>query len=147
MEETHVWSDKLELGNGDLDREHHLQMALASGLVDAFERGRPLVARRLIAQLAGYTKAHFAGEDLLMELAGYGQLEAHRREHQAILSHIDEIRYLQERGEYDLALPMAVDLLSGLASHISASDRAFAKSAEGLLPVRAPQPDREDVKA
>lgn len=137
MEETHVWSDKLELGSGDLDREHHLQIALASGLADAFERGRPLVARRLVAQLAGYTKAHFAGEDLLMELAGYDQVEAHRREHQAILTHIDEIRYLQERGEYDLALPMAVDLLNGLAAHIGASDRAFAKSAEGFLPPKS----------
>lgn len=130
MEETHVWSDRLELGQDDLDREHHLQVALASGLVDAIEQGRPLVARRLVAQLAGYTGAHFAGEDLLMELAGYDQLERHRQEHRAILSHVEEIRYLHDRGEYDLALPMAVDLLSGLASHITTSDRMFARSSE-----------------
>jgi hemerythrin len=133
MEEGHVWSEKLELGQEDLDREHHLQVALVSGLVDAIERGRPLVARRLCAQLDGYTRAHFAGEELLMELAGYGQLDAHRQEHSSMLSHIEEIQYLQERGEYDLALPMAIDLLNSLASHISASDRSFAHSSEKAL--------------
>ncbi len=128
MEETHVWSEKLELGDDDLDREHHLQIALVSGLTDALERGRPVVARRILEQLAGYTRVHFEGEELLMELARYRQLDAHRQEHQAILSHIEEIRFLNHKGEYDLAVPMAIDLLSGLASHISASDRRFTES-------------------
>ncbi len=127
MEETHVWNERLELGREDVDREHHLQMALASGLVDAVERGRPLVARRLVAQLAGYSRAHFAGEELLMELGGYPQLEAHRQEHREIASHLEEIRYLQDRGEYELAHAMAIDLLHGLAAHIAQSDRLFAE--------------------
>ncbi len=127
MEETHVWSDRLDLGHDALDREHHLQMALVSGLVDAFERGRPRLARQLLEQLAGFSKAHFAGEELLMELAGYRQLDAHRQEHQAMLSEIEEIRYLQDRGEHDLALPMLIDLRNGVASHIAASDRRFAE--------------------
>lgn len=127
MEETHVWNHRLELGDDDLDREHHLQVALVSGATDALERGRPLVARRLLEQLAGYTKVHFDGEELLMELASYPHLDAHRREHQAIVAHIEEIRFLQHQGEYDLALPMTVDLLNGLASHIGASDRRFAE--------------------
>jgi hemerythrin len=127
MEETHAWSQKLNLGNAALDREHHLQIALASSLVDAMERGRPLLARRLLEQLDGYSRAHFAGEELLMDLAGYRLLGTHRQEHQAVLSQLEDIRYLHERGEYDLAVPMVLDLVSGLASHISVSDRRFAE--------------------
>ena len=130
MEETHVWSEKLDLGHDVLDREHHLQIALASGLVDAIERGRPRLASRLLEQLAGYNKAHFAGEELVMELAGYQLLGAHRQEHQAIVSQLEEIRYLHDRGEYDLAFPMAADLRNGLASHISVSDRRFVETSD-----------------
>jgi hemerythrin len=134
MKETHAWSARLTLGHDALDREHHLQVALVTGLADAIERGRPRLASRLIDQLAGYSKAHFAGEELLMELAGYRQLDAHRQEHRAMLSEIEEIRYLQDRGEYLLAAPMVLDLLNGLASHIAASDRRFAEHAERLSP-------------
>jgi hemerythrin len=130
MEETHVWSQKLNLGLDPLDREHHLQVALASSLADAMEQGRPRLARRLLEQLAGYSQSHFAGEELLMQVTGYQFVGRHRQEHQAMLSEIEEIRYLHERAEYDLAVAMVVDLLNGLASHISASDRRFTEYSE-----------------
>ena len=126
MEETHPWSPRLELGNETLNREHHLQIALVSALADALEQGRPWVARRVLDQLAGYTAAHFQGEELLMETAAYEQLAEHREEHRTLCAHIDEIRYLVNGGEHELALPMALDLRSGLGSHIAASDRLFA---------------------
>jgi hemerythrin len=66
-----------------------------------------------------------------MEAGGYRLLPAHRQEHQAILAEIQEIRYLFDRAEYDLAAPMALDLLTGLGSHIAASDRRFAEHAPG----------------
>lgn len=130
MQEMHAWDRRLDLGNEALDGEHHLQVALVSALADAIERGRPWMAARLADQLAGYSAAHFNGEQLLMEASGYGRIGDHREEHQAILGHIDEIRYLLGRGEYDLALPMSLDLLNGLGSHISASDRQFAEHQE-----------------
>ncbi len=130
MQEKHAWNERLDLGHDALDREHHLQIALVSGLADAIERGRPRMARRLLEQLTGYSKEHFAGEELLMEAGGYRLLPAHRQEHQAILAEIQEIQYLFDRAEYDLAAPMALDLLSGLGSHIAASDRRFAEHAE-----------------
>ncbi len=130
MEETHAWSEKLDLGNDALDREHHLQVALVSALADAIERGRPRMARRLLEQLTGYSKAHFSGEELLMEAEGYLRLAAHRQEHRAMLAEIEEIQYLFDRAEYDLAAPMARDLLAGLGSHIAASDRLFAEQAQ-----------------
>lgn len=134
MKETHAWSERLTLGHDALDQEHHLQVALVSGLAEALEQGRPRLASRLLDQLAGYSKAHFAGEELLMDLAGYRQLDAHRQEHQAMLTQLEEIRYLQDRGEYLLAAPMVLDLLNGLASHIAASDRRFAEHSEKLSP-------------
>ncbi len=127
MQETHLWGRRLDLGKEPLDGEHHLQIALASALAESIEQRRPWMAARLVDQLAGYSAAHFTGEQLLMEASGYAQLGEHLEEHKALLAHIDEIRSLLLGGEYELALPMSLDLLTGLGSHIAASDRRFAE--------------------
>jgi len=132
MEETHVWSERLDLGNDTLDSEHHLQIALVSALAEAIEQGRPWMARRLVEQLAGYSAAHFTGEEVLMESAGFRSLEQHRQEHHAILGHIDEIKSLLTTAENELAQAMALDLLAGLGSHIAASDRQFTEQSRAV---------------
>lgn len=130
MEETHAWNEKLNLGHEVLDREHHLQLALASALADALEGGRPRVARRIADQLAGYSAAHFAGEELLMAAAAYRHLDSHRQEHRDLLAQMAETQQLVAAGERDLAVMMALDLRAELGSHMSASDRRFAELAE-----------------
>jgi hemerythrin len=133
MDRIDVSTEKLELGDIQIDREHHLQVALVSALAEAIERNRPLLAKRLLDQLAGFTAAHFRGEELLMERVGYDQLPIHRQEHQSLLAHIEEVRYLLGNAENDLALPMAVDLRSGFSSHIASQDREFCERARAPL--------------
>jgi hemerythrin len=135
MEESHVWDEQLDLGDEALDREHHLQIALVSALTDALEKGRPWVARQVSEQLAGFTAAHFAGEELLMEAMSYDQRQTHTEEHRALVAGIEEIRSLLGGGERDLALAMALDLRAALGGHMAASDRRFA-SHENLARAR-----------
>lgn len=125
-----LWSERLELGDAELDREHHLQIALASALTDALERNRPDLAARVAEQLAGFAEVHFRSEELLMEAAPYPGAAAHRAEHRSILVHIQEVKYLLGTAEHDLALPMACDLRNGLASHIASHDREYADHAQ-----------------
>jgi hemerythrin len=127
MEEPRVWDEKLTSGDDELDREHHLQLALVRALTEALEQGRPAVARRVAEQLAGYTEAHFAGEELLMESAAYAQLDDHRQEHRNLLAHIGELRALLGSDERELATVMALDLRSELGGHMSLSDRRFVE--------------------
>jgi hemerythrin len=130
MEEMHLWDDRLDLGYDALDREHHLQLALVGALSDALERGRPRLARQVVEQLAGYSSAHFAGEEMLMETASYCDLASHRQEHRDLLAQIAEMQQLVTSGERDLAVAMALDLRAELGSHMSASDRRFAELCE-----------------
>ncbi len=130
MLEAHVWNDRLDLDHPELDGEHHLQVAMIGALAEAIEQRRPWLARRLGEQLATYSAAHFAGEQLVMEASDFPGVAGHRDEHQLILNHIGEVRELVQGEEYDLALPMALDLLTGIGSHISSSDRAFAQHAK-----------------
>jgi hemerythrin len=131
MQETHAWNPKLDVGDEALDRDHHLQIALVSALADALEKGRPWVARQVSEQLAGFTAAHFAGEELLMEAAGYDLRQAHVEEHRALSAAVAEIRTLLGGDERDLALAMTLDLRTTLAGHMAASDRRFADHENG----------------
>ena len=130
MQETHAWDDRLTVGDEAIDREHHLQFALVGALAEALEQGRPWVARRVAEQLAGYTTAHFAGEELLMEAARYPSLAEHRQEHQNLLALLREMRSLLDGGERELATVMALDLRTELGAHMAASDRRFAELAQ-----------------
>jgi hemerythrin len=129
MQEAHVWNKRLDLGHDELDGEHHLQIAMISALAEAIEQRRPWMARRLAEQLWNYSAAHFEGEQLVMESSEYPRLAEHRGEHEKLLQHITEIRDAVAGEDFDGALPLALDFLTGLSAHISTSDGAFAKHA------------------
>ncbi len=132
MQQQHVWSQRLDLGDEQLDGAHPLQFSMLGALVEAIERRHPAMAGKLAEQLAGYTAAHFEGERLLMETTAYPLLPEHCEEHRALLGQLGEVRELLAGSEYDLALPMTLDLLAGLGSHIAASDRRFAEHSTAL---------------
>ena len=130
MGRTQLWDDDLGGGDEELSREHHLQLTLVGALTLALQQGRPAVARRVAEQLHGYSAAHFAGEELLMEAAAYAPLPSHRQEHQNLLAHIAEMRALVTSGERELATVMALDLCSELGAHMATSDRRFMELRE-----------------
>ena len=125
MGPSRLWDQDLGANDEELAPEHHLQLTLVNALTLALQQGRPAVARRVAEQLHGYSAAHFAGEELLMEAAAYAQLASHRQEHQNLLAHIAEMRALVSSGERELATVMALDLRTELGAHMSASDRQF----------------------
>jgi hemerythrin len=141
MIEAHAWNRKLDLGHEAMDHDHHLQIALASAVVDAIEQGRPWLARRLAGQLLDYSGVHFGSEESLMDASGYGEKDGHAGEHRALLQAMEEIDGALQRDERELALAFAVDLRAGLAGHIAGSD---GKLAEHVAP-RA-QPARQEKR-
>ncbi|HSM93150.1 MAG TPA: hemerythrin domain-containing protein [Anaeromyxobacteraceae bacterium] len=136
MIEGHAWSDWLEVGDGDLDNDHHLQMRLVSSLIDAMEEGRPWLAHRLADHLRDSSAAHFATEEERMMAGAYPDRLAHRREHDALVGRLDELVSLVDAEDGAAAVAAAIDLRSALANHIGTSDRRLA-SHEAALRERA----------
>ena len=139
MQEAHVWSKRLDLAHDELDGEHHLQIAMIGALAEAIEQRRPVMARRLAEQLETYSSAHFMGEQLVMESSEYPRAGVHQAEHEGLVKHIRELRERLRSDDYDDALTMALDLLTGLSAHIGSSDGAFAQH---LKERRAPPTQR-----
>jgi hemerythrin len=128
MIESHAWNERLDLDHEAMDHEHHLQIALVSGFVDAVEQRRPVLARRLAAQLHRYSEAHFTSEELLMEASAYAEREPHAAEHAELLRRIGELEGVA--GD-EVALATALELRAALAAHVNGSDRKLAARAGG----------------
>ena len=126
MVESHVWNERLDLGNEAMDHEHHLQIGLVSAFVDAVEQRRPGLARRFAEQLLSYSAVHFGSEDLLMEGSAYADRDAHGREHERFLEQMRELQRALDAGETDVATAAALDLRGALAAHIGDADRRLA---------------------
>lgn len=126
MTEGHAWSDWLEVGDAELDGDHHLQMRLVSALVDALEEGRPWLAHRLADHLHDASEAHFGEEEARMRAARDPERAAHRREHDVMLVAMSELLEAVDGDDPALAVATAIDLRSKLASHIGTYDRRLA---------------------
>jgi hemerythrin len=139
MVEAHAWNEKLDLSHEAMDHEHHLQIALVTGFVDAVEQRRPWLARRVVVQLLTYSEAHFGGEELLMEAANYAGREGHAGEHAEFLAHICRVQRALDEGDEEVALEAALDLRQALAAHMNDADRRLA---EATRPAAGARPGR-----
>lgn len=126
MTEGHPWSDWLEVGEADLDNDHHLQMRLISALVDALEEGRPWLAHRLAAHLRDSSSVHFESEERRMRRSGDPERSSHQREHDALLERMDGLVGSVDDEDPAQSIAAAMDLRSSLAAHIGTSDRRLA---------------------
>jgi hemerythrin len=91
MTEGHSWSDWLEVGEPELDNDHHLQMRLVSALIDALEEGRPWLAHRLSSHLQDSSTVHFESEEQRMRSSGDPDRVAHQKEHDELLDRMEEL--------------------------------------------------------
>ncbi len=126
MVEAHPWNEQLDLANEAMDHEHHLQLALLAGFVDAVEQRRPWLARRIAEQLIRYSTAHFGNEELLMDATGYEPAVAHASEHATFLAQMRELESGYDGEGGDEALAGALELRTALAAHIDGPDRHLA---------------------
>jgi hemerythrin-like metal-binding protein len=126
MTEAHPWSDWLEVGEADLDNDHHLQVRLINSLVDALEEGRPWLSHRLAAHLHDTSVVHFESEEGRMRRSGDPERAEHQRQHDALLARMEELLEGVEEEDHAEAIAAAIDLRSSLAGHIGSSDRRLA---------------------
>lgn len=150
------WSSDLETGIPLVDKDHKVLVSLLNQVHEALEdREERATLGSVLNSLAEYTVYHFAREERLQEVAGYGDLDAHRRRHAELSAQVESIRatYLESpesvRGEEVLAF-----LRSWLIDHIlkhdmdyvavCASDAAAQEAAERM---RFCEDDVEDTAA
>ncbi len=135
------WGDNHSIGIDELDNDHKRLLALLNELKEASETGDAREALgRALAGLKIYMSFHFRHEEMLFLQTKYPEFEAHRREHQAFATAVEEIhRDFRTRASEALPQQVLEFLRNWLYEHSLGADRAFADYLNANPAVLAPQ--------
>ncbi len=130
MDERPQFDAKYQVGVEQIDREHRQLFEIVARVYDSLEarddKAQSLI-RAAAAELLDYTATHFTSEEGLMEQAGYPDLEAHRQQHEHLLSRARDMEMRIEIEDKYVAVELSQFLYRWLIEHIEASDRKFGE--------------------
>ncbi|MBE0620452.1 MAG: hemerythrin domain-containing protein [Burkholderiales bacterium] len=125
------WKTEYATGIRNIDAHHRKLMEFIALFENAVQHNAPgNEVRALFQRTKTFLQFHFDVEEALMRLVPYPGLDAHRTEHQQVLSQIEQ---LEQRAAGDIAPnDLAASMQACLADHIAAGDRLFAQYAHRL---------------
>lgn len=128
------WTEDLSVGVTRLDEHHRRLIDLTNQLGVAIAAGdTERTTGSVLGELIRYVYYHFGEEERLMEAAGYGALDSHRRHHRAMAEHV---RGLEEKFDRDPGAVITAELHSFLAdwllNHIRSEDMLYRAALSGM---------------
>jgi len=120
------WKDSLRVGIAEIDTQHQGLVETVNRLFDAMQsrQGRRQIAETL-RELAAYAKEHFATEERYMERFAYPGAEAHRLEHRAFVSRLEELNAQLQAGRVLVAAKTMDFLRDWLVTHVRGTDQQY----------------------
>jgi hemerythrin len=121
------WSDALSVGIEEIDEQHKVLAELVNRMHHAIhERHGSEVVKEILAELAEYTRIHFAVEESLMRILNYPEYENHKAIHEELLQHVIELRDKVESGKTAIGFELMHFLRNWLTKHIMEEDMAYS---------------------
>ena len=115
--------DVIRVGVSDIDSQHQEVIALVNALSEAMRaRESNETVGRILADLVGHTRAHFATEERLMREHEYPDSSRHESEHERLLGHVTDLERRFHEGEVLLSFAIMVELKGWATQHITYSD-------------------------
>lgn len=131
-----TWRDELALGVPAIDDQHKELLNRFDQLLTACKQGKGSEElQHLLGFLDDYVLLHFRDEEQLQQQSGFPDAEGHRREHQAFVARLQELkqRVSTDGGVLvDHVLDANKMLLDWLIRHISVRDREVGKHLKSL---------------
>lgn len=121
------WNDSLVLGITSIDQQHRKLVEMINDLYDGFQSGRGREAMaRVFGGLIEYTANHFAHEESIFDRTGYPQTDAHKREHQALVKKVLDLKAKFEDGDQNIfTQDLMLFLKNWLVNHIMGTDKKY----------------------
>ena len=121
------WETRYSVGNEQLDQQHQRIVAMINQLGAAMDTGTEKPAlMKILSDLAGYTKTHFAEEERLMEQHGYPELVGHCEQHGVLNRQLADFY----RNFYISSRPQTQEVMAFLQGwlfdHILGQDKKYA---------------------
>ena len=119
-----VWSDELNTGLTEIDRQHRRIIDFINKLETAkLQQDRKLVSE-VVTACVDYAATHFSYEEQLQKDAGYEYLSAHKKVHELFTQRVSEYQRRLEAGD-DIVDELCDMLNHWLVSHIRLDDADF----------------------
>jgi hemerythrin-like metal-binding protein len=126
------WNKSLSVHVESMDAQHKHLISMLNQLHDTFdEESKPKAVRSVLNGLLVYVKIHFWQEERLMQAHHFPGLEAHRREHEALVERTDELAARFKDGETTLGPEILYFLKKWIREHIQGSDMEYGRHIEG----------------
>lgn len=120
------WTEELSVGIPRIDQQHRKLVSLLNELYEAMQSGKGRdVLGKVLGELAGYTKTHFAAEEQIMAANGYPELQTHRDKHQKMAQKVMELNDQFRKGVLASPIQITNFLKDWLAKHIMETDRNY----------------------
>jgi hemerythrin len=120
-----TWSDDLDTDIAVIDSQHKRIVEYINNLDDVKSTHDKEQLARVLNELVDYTLSHFAFEESLMEDAGYGFINGHKRVHELFTRRVSDFLQRFKMGE-DVTEELLVVLKSWLINHIRSDDNDYA---------------------
>jgi hemerythrin len=121
------WDASFEVGIMEVDRQHRSLFDLTNDLHDAMRAGQgKQVLGKVLDALVAYTKNHFGYEERMLGLYRYGELAAHKSQHEALVQQVQEFQQKYTEGNATISISLMNTLRNWLTNHIKVSDAQYA---------------------
>ncbi len=127
-----AWSDDLNLGIEEIDRQHCQIVEFINRLTHARQHGDGHIVAEVLEGLIAYTLSHFAFEEALMEDAGYPLIRAHRAVHESFARRV-QLYHDRLRAGDDITEELSALLYRWLFHHIKHDDASYAKAVHAKI--------------
>jgi len=122
------WNDSFSVKVQSMDDQHKKLVGIINKLHEYQKQGKSKeVMEKTIKNLVAYTRTHFSAEEKVMEEADYPKLEAHRRNHQKLVTNVSEYMDKFQSGESITAIGLIKFLHDWLLKHIVQEDMKYGK--------------------
>lgn len=128
------WRDSYATGVAEMDAQHKELFNQINALLNAAlqGKGRDEIAGTL-RFLERYVLTHFSAEEKLMQSVGFPGLADHRKEHQAFVTELGQLkaRYEQTGATTQLVLDVQRRVMDWLMNHIRMEDQKYGQYMAG----------------
>lgn len=120
------WTDGFSVGVQEIDEQHKELVGLLNQLHTAImERHGSEAARRILDELAEYTRTHFSVEESLMRVSNDPDFERHKRNHEDLIGQVTALQTKLDTGEAKITFELLHFLKVWLVNHINEADKRF----------------------
>ena len=121
------WNPAWDIGNPEIDRQHHELFLRMGNLAAAIEGGSPFAElERTLLHLGDYIESHFTMEEGLMAGSSYPGLDQHKAAHDALRRRVQALVDDYLGGRQELQMELMDFLVAWLVEHLGGEDRLLA---------------------